>query len=357
MTMNLEKHLMELSEAPGIAGYERPVRELIAQTWEPLADALRVDAMGSLIATLHGSGSEPRPRILITAHMDEIGLMVTQIEDGFIRVTNVGGIDQRVLLAQPVIVHGAEPLPGLIAARPPHVLPESQRKKYPGYDDLAVDVGLPSSKVAKLVRVGDPVTFDQQAVKLGDGWISGKAMDNRASVACMTRLLELLGERRPAWDVLVAATVQEEVGLKGGATVGYGSEADLAIVVDTTWGIGVGVGDDKGFKLGDGPTLGLSAEAHPKLFEWIQDAGKEHEIKLQTEVLPGASGTEAQELRLSREGIPTAILSIPIRNMHTPVEVVSLRDIQRAARLIAAFVTTLDGETLSKLTWDDDPEG
>ncbi len=355
--MNLEEHLIALSETPGLAGYERPVRELIQRTWEPLADGLHSDAMGSLIATVRGTGdAEPRPRILVTAHMDEIGLMVTAVEEGFIRVTNVGGIDVRTLLAQPVIVHGREPLPALIAARPPHVLTGSDRRKYPHLEDLAVDTGLPAKQVEKLVRVGDPVTFDQKAVALGEGWVSGKAMDNRASVACMTRLLELLRERRPAWDVSVAATVQEEVGLKGGLTTAWASEADLAIVVDTTWALGVGVGEDKGFKLGDGPTLGISVEAHPKLFEWLQEQAKDLEIKLHPEVLPGSSGTEASVVRMAREGIPTAILSIPIRNMHTPVEIVALRDITRTARLIAAFIETLDGDTLGKLSFNEDED-
>jgi endoglucanase len=269
-------------------------------------------------------------------------------------VTGVGGIDRRVLLAQPVIVHGQELLPGLIGSRPPHVLPAAERKSYPSFDDLVVDTGLSARQVEKLVRVGDPVTFDQRAVKLNDGWISGKAMDNRASVACMTRLLELLRERRPAWDVLVAATVQEEVGLKGGLTVGYHTEADLAVVVDTTWGIGVGVTDEKGFKLGDGPTLGINAEVHPALFEMIQNVAKELELKLAPEVIPGASGTEAQYLRIARSGIPTAIVSIPIRNMHTPVEVVATKDIERAARIIAGFVATLDDETLDRLALEED---
>src|SRR5574341_807579 len=164
--INLEEHLTELSETPGLAGYEHPVRELIERTWEPLADGLRTDAMGNLIATVHGTGAEPRPRILVTAHMDEIGLMVTKIEDGFIRFTNVGGIDVRVLLSQPVIVHGQEPLPGLVGSRPPHVTAQADRKKYPEMADLVIDTGLPARQVEKTVRVGDPVTFDQKAVAL-----------------------------------------------------------------------------------------------------------------------------------------------------------------------------------------------
>src|SRR5689334_22829350 len=140
--MDLQQHLIELSQTAGVSGYEAPVRELIAQTWQPLVDDLRVDAMGSLIATITGTDPEPRPRILITAHMDEIGLMVTRIEDGFIRFTSVGGIDKRVLPGQPVLVHGEKALPGLIGTRAPHVISQSQRKNYPNLEQLVIDVGL-----------------------------------------------------------------------------------------------------------------------------------------------------------------------------------------------------------------------
>jgi tetrahedral aminopeptidase len=352
--VDLQQHLIELSQAAGVSGYEAPVRELIEQTWQPLADDLRIDAMGSLIATIAGTDPEPRPRVLITAHMDEIGLMVTRIEDGFIRFTSVGGIDKRVLPGQPVMVHGEKSLPGLIGTRAPHVIPQSQRKNYPDLEQLVIDVGLPAKQVEKLVRVGDVVTFDIEPVELGDGWISGKAMDNRASVACMTRLLRHFGDRRPRWDVIIAATVQEETGLKGSEPLAWHIEPDLAIVVDTTWGIGAGVGDDKGFKLGDGPTLIIGPDANPKLFSMIRDVAKEIEAKITPEVAPGASGTEAHAVHMSRSGVPTAVISIPIRNMHTPVETVAVKDIERAARLIAAFVWTLDGETMDHVWLDED---
>jgi endoglucanase len=151
------------------------VRELIERTWQPLVDETRTDPMGNLMTTVHGTGKEPRPRILVTAHMDEIGLMVTAIQDGFIRFTNVGGIDVRVLLSQPVLVHGQELLTGLVGSRPPHVTAQADRKKYPALSDLVIDTGLPPRQVEKLVRVGDPVTFDQKAVVLGEGWVSGKS--------------------------------------------------------------------------------------------------------------------------------------------------------------------------------------
>ncbi len=351
--MDLQEHLIALCNAPGVSGYEHPVREQIAAAWEPLADSLSVDALGNLIAAVEGRGPAPRPRILITAHMDEIGLMVTGFQDGFVRFTEVGGIDVRVLPGQPVIIHGTEPTPGIVASRPPHVLSAADRKRHLPLTRLLIDTGLPPREVARRVQVGDVITFDQPAIALNNGLVTGKALDNRASVACLTRLLELLRHRTQAWDVRVAATVQEEVGLKGGATAAWGLAPDLAIVVDTTWGLGVGVAEDKGFKLGDGPTLMIGPDAHPGLFHAIRQTAGDLDIRITPEVAPGASGTEAHAVHLSRDGIPTAILSIPIRNMHTPVEIAAVKDIERTARLIAGYIATLDDGTLDALSADE----
>jgi len=347
--MDLEQHLIELSEAGGISGYEAPVRALIRDAWDGLATDFSVDGLGTLLATCPGSGPEPRHRILVTAHMDEIGLMVTRVEDEFLRVTPVGGIDRRVLPGQPVIVHGDKDLPGLIGSRPPHVLSSAERKKYPGYDDLVIDTGLSARQLKRTVKVGSPVTFAQSGVKLGSGIISGKAMDNRASIACMTQLLHELQITAHQWDVLVAATVQEEVTLGGGRTIAWRTQPDIAIVVDTAWAIGNGVTEDDGFKLGEGPTIIIGPNAHPKLFNLLTDKAKSLEVPLHPEAWPRGSGTEAWSVQVSRDGVPTAILSIPIRNMHTPVEVVSLKDIRRVARLIAGLISDLDEGSLEKL--------
>ncbi|MCC6905378.1 MAG: M20/M25/M40 family metallo-hydrolase [Anaerolineae bacterium] len=354
MSFDLEKHLIDLSNAPGISGYEGPVRALIRECWEGLADEFRVDDLGTLVATVHGSGPEPRPRVLITAHMDEIGLLVSGIEDGFLRVSAVGGIDTRVLLSQPVTVHGERSLPGLIGSRPPHVIPQSERNKYPALEDLVVDLGLPARQVAKLVTIGTPVTFDQQAVALNGGLVTGKALDNRVSVAAMTQLLRNLRARRHEWDVLVAATVQEEVGLKGGRTIAFRLQPDIALVVDATFGTGPSVSEEAGgFKLDGGPVVAIGPNIHQRLFDRVIEAGKDLDMGLPLEPLPGNTGTEAWAIQISQEGIPTALVSIPVRNMHTPVEVVSVADIRRTARLLAELITRLDGETLRRLSLDE----
>ncbi len=350
--MDLTQHLIDLSEAPGISGYEGPVRAILESAWDGLADEMSVDRLGTLVATKVGSGPEPRPRILITAHMDEIGLMVKAIEDGFLHITGVGGVDPRVLPNQPVIVHGERPLPALIATRPPHVLPKDERDKHQYISQLRIDTGLPANQVEKLVRIGDPVSFDQKAVELGEGILSGKSFDNRVSCAALTLILDALRTRSHRWDVLIAATVMEEIELQGGETIGWHTRPDIALVLDTTFATGNGVGEDEGFKLGDGPAIIVGPNTHPRLLDMIRCETDAIECTLHMEPAAGTSGTEGWAIQVSRDGIPTAVLDIPIRNMHSPVEVVALKDIERTARLVVEFIAGLDGETRDRLSLD-----
>ncbi len=354
--MELDNLLIELSATPGVSGYEAPVREIIRTYWEPLADAVEVDALGNLLATRYGSGPEPRPRILIAAHMDQIGMMVTRIEGQFLRITSVGGIDQRVLLSQPVTVHATaerpRDLPGLIGSRPPHVLPADARKAYPDLDDLVVDTGIPAKQLAKQVQVGDIVTFAAGAAKLGENLVSGPAMDNRVSVVAATQVLRSLAGRDHACDVIVAATVQEEVGLRGAQVAAWHTLPDIAIAIDTTWGIGTGVSEDKGFKLGGGPSLVIGPNAHPKLFDHLREVAATLEISITPEPMERSSGTDGYAIQISREGVPTAILGIPIRNMHMPVEIVHIKDIERTARLVTETVCGFAEATLDALALD-----
>jgi endoglucanase len=351
--MDYQKHLIDFSTVPGVSGYEEPVRSAVRKAWQGLADEFTVDALGSLIATRKGSGKQPRKRLLVTGHMDEIGLMVTRVDGDFLRVARVGGTDRRILLSQPVIVHAQKPIRGLIGSRPPHVLGEAERKKFPDFEDVVIDTGLTGSELKRRVPVGTVVSFDIQAVSLNSDLVTGKAMDNRAATTALTGLLHELQGRTCQWDVLVASTVQEEVTLGGGETVAWRTMPDLCIVIDTGWALGVGVSDEHGFPLGEGPTLTMGPNAHPKLFDMLMDKANELEIPLATEPFPGSPGAESWVTQVSRDGIPSVLLSIPIRNMHSPVEIVSAKDVERAARLIAGFAVSLDDETLDKLALDE----
>lgn len=345
----LDDFLIELSNTPGVSGYEAPVRRVLEGHWASLVDSLAVDPLGSLTATRQGNGPAPRKRLLIAAHMDQIGMMVTQIEGAFLRFAAVGGIDTRILLSQPVIVHGRSPLPGVIGARPPHVLSPAERNSYPPIEEMLIDCGLSVKDLEKQVRVGDVVSFASGAFKMGEEYIAGPAMDNRASVACVTRMLELLQGRQHEWDILISATVQEELGLRGAQVIAWSQAPDLAIAVDTTWGIGPGVSEEKGFKLGGGPSLVIGPNAHPGLFERVQTTARALDISITPEPMERSSGTDGWAIQVAREGVPTAILGLPIRNMHMPVEMVHLKDIERTARLLAEFACGLDDETLGTL--------
>jgi len=345
--------LKQLSEADGIAGYEGPVRERVRQVWQPFVDETREGKLGSLIALKRGTAPEPRPKLMLAAHMDEIGLMVTGVEKGFLRIARVGGTDSRVLLGLEVIVHGQRDLPGVVATRPPHVLPEEERKKAVPWDKLFVDVGLPAEEVQQLVTVGDLISIRREMAELKNRRVAGKAMDDRACVAAVTLALEQLAGVRHAWDVFAVATVQEETGLKGALTTAYGVAPDAAIALDVTFGKHPGVSEWSAVPLGEGPTIGIGPNCHPGLVARLKEVAEAHEVPYHVEPIPGRSGTDAWAIQVTREGVPTALVGIPLRYMHQPVETLAVQDVERAGRLLAAFIAGLEVDFLERLAWKD----
>lgn len=344
--------LKRLSEASGVSGYEHRVRDIVQEELAHHADEVRTDTLGSVIALKRGSAPEPRPAILLATHMDEIGLVVSELEEGFIHFQQVGGYDDRVLLGQEVVVHGRQDLPGMIGGRPPHVLPKEERGKAISYDKLLVDVGLPAEELAEKVRVGDLITMNRHLVELQGDLLSGKAFDNRVSVVAATICLAELSRMHHQWDVYVVATAQEEVGLKGAITSTFHLQPDLGIAIDVTWAKQPGTQEEYTYELGKGPTIGCGPNFHPQLQEALVRAAKALEMSHHLEPATRPVGTDAAAIQVTREGIPTGLISIPLRNMHTPVEIVSVKDIERAGRLLAHFVADLDQDFLDKLIWD-----
>lgn len=344
--------LKRLSEIPGLSGHEEPVRALVHDLWSPLVDELRIDGLGNLIALQRGSIPEPRPKLMFAAHMDEIGLRVTGIEKGFLRITRVGGADRRVLPGTEVIVHGRQDLPGVIGMRPPHVIPPEQRDKVPSWEDLFVDVGLTEEEVQKLVRVGDPISFRREVVELKNGLLAGKALDNRVSVAVVTLAIEHLARTSHAWDVITVATVQEEVGLYGATTAAYGVAPEMGVAVDVTFGRQTGVSNQETFPMGEGVTIGVGPNFHPAVVEKLKAVAEANEIPYHIDPIPSRSGTDAWAIQVSREGVPTGLVSIPLRYMHQPVETVSVKDVERAGRLLAALAASLEPDFRPR--WGDE---
>jgi len=355
--LDLKSHLKTLVEAHAPSGHEGPIRQIIRDAWTPLTDRMEADKLGSLIGIKRATQPvEPPRKIMLAAHMDEIGMMVREIVDGFIYVHDISGVDNRVMLAQPVVVHGRRPLPGVVASVPPHLLSNSARKKYPSFDELVVDVGLPADEVADLVRLGDLITPDAPLIEMQGKQVAAKALDDRACVAVLTVCLDVLKGMQHRWDVYATATVQEETGLYGARTAAYQIAPDIAIALDVTFAPQPGVDNDDTSEVGGGPGIGIGPNFHPLLAEKIKERARFHEIKLQDDIIRAASGTDAWAIQVAREGIPTALVEIPVRNMHSPVETADLRDIERAGRLLAHFIAGLDADFLAAIDWSKEAE-
>jgi len=349
--IDLIAHLKRLCSAHGPSGYEDPLAALLRTEWVDLVDSFEAGALGSLVGIKNGTGAEPRRRLMLCAHIDEIGLIVHDVTDGFLHVSRLGGIDPPTLAGQPVLVHTDPPLKGVIGVAPLHTLTEKQLHEYPPLADLWVDIGLPAGDVARLVPVGTPITLDCTPIDLQGGRLTGKALDDRACVAIVTACLEALKGRAHSWDVLAVASTQEEVGGYGAMTEAYRLAPDLAIALDVTFAIQPGMREGA-FAFGAGVPIALGANVHPALYRALLDAAKRLEITVLPDPLPMSSGTDGMPIQVSRDGIPTALVEVAIRNMHSTVEVVEVADIARAGRLLAEFIVGLTPDFLATITWE-----
>lgn len=339
---------------PGLSGYEAPAAHLIKEEWQAYVDELSLSRLGSVHGLKQGTGPDPRPSIMLAAHMDAIGLMVTHIQDGFLRITSIGSVDVRILPGQAVVVHtSTDDLPGVIVMPPAKLLPPGKGNGVVDISHLFVDVGLLPSKVTSLVHVGDLVSFGTEAVEMDGEIVSGHSIDNRASVAAITLCLQELKSRSHEWDVWAAATAQEEINYGGAATSAFQLRPELAIAVDVTFAKGPGANNWQTVEFGNGPAFGRGPNIHPYLFKQFKELAEQLEIPYSIEIMPISSGTDGMSTQITTEGIPTFVLSIPIRYMHTPVEMVPLKDIQRAGRLLAEFIAKLEPDFMSTITWDD----
>lgn len=335
--------LKRLSETAGVSGHEGAVRTIVREQMEPVVDSIDSDAMGNLTGIRKGSGKKA-PRVMLSAHMDEIGFLVKYVDDkGFLRLQPVGGIDPRQLFAQRVHVTTREGsvLPGVLsyATKPTHLLSEEERKQPPKVENFFVDLGMDAEEVHRQVAVGDMVTMDRTAQECGRRMV-GKALDNRVSVFLMIEAMKRL--QKCEASILAVASVQEEVGLRGATTAAYRQEPDLAVALDTTLANDhPGPGEaDAVTRLGDGPALKIMdgvVLSHPQLVEHFREVAERLQIPVQSEILP-RGGTDAGAIQRSREGVPTMTLSIPTRYIHTVNEMLDLQDLNYAIDLLAAFL-------------------
>jgi putative aminopeptidase FrvX len=340
--MKLVEVLEKLSNASGVTGREGEVRELMKQYLKPYVDEIREDKLGNLIA--FKKGNKDAPTVMLAAHMDEVGLMIKNIKKkGFLQFAKVGGIDDRVLLAQKVIVHTDKgPLTGVVGSKPPHIQTEEERKKVVDADRLFIDVGAKDKNEAEKmgVQVGDVVSFDTKFARLGTDVVLGKALDDRVGCAMMVETLKRL--QKVDCNVYAVGTIQEEVGLRGATIAAFQVAPDVCIVLETTVaGDMPGVEEGKApAKMGEGPVVTVADAgliAHPKVLRLLIDSAKENKISYQLET--GISGsTDAARISLSREGVPSGVISLATRYIHSPAAILNLDDVEKTVKLAVAAI-------------------
>ncbi len=342
------KALLErLSNVHGVSGYEGNVRQIIEDEVRAYVDEIKTDKMGNLIATKPGG----KPAVMLAAHMDEIGLMVKYVDDkGFARFAKTGGWFDQTLLNQRMILHTTKgTLYGVIGSKPPHAMKEEDKKKVVKAEDMFIDFGATSKEDAEKLGVmaGTPVTSDMVFGSLGNDRATGKAFDNRAGCAVLIEALRQMKDVRAA--VHAVFTVQEEVGLKGAKTSAFGLYPDVALATDVTiTGDHPGVEKkDSSIEMGKGPSITVSdADGRgiivpETVLKWLKEAAESNNIPYQLEVGTGGT-TDASAIHLTREGIPTGVISVPSRYIHTPVSVLSMSDLEKSAELIARAVEIVD---------------
>lgn len=345
--------LKDLSSAAGVSGAETEAVEVASRHLFQYATSLKKDRFGNLLALIPGQASpeEKKVTIAVVAHIDEIGALVTNIETGgFLRFSPLGGFDARVLYGQAVEIHANKRLKGVVGAVPPHFLNDDELKKTIPVEKLFIDLGLEEETVKKEVKVGDFISLDQNPRIMENGKkITGKSFDNRAGVAVLIACAAELAVLRHRADVCFIASLQEEVGLRGAVTSAYNLNPDLAVIVDVTHGDAPGLNDKNVYKIGGGPALGIGPNFHPVFSRRLRETAEKHFLPYQTEPLPGSSGTDAWAFQVAREGIPTALLSIPLRYMHTAVELISLNDLIISGKLLSYFISSIDASFMEDL--------
>jgi len=330
--------LKKLGSLSAVTGRENRASEKIAELFRPYCDEVKIDHFFNVIGIKKGQSENPGS-VLVTAHYDEIGLIVTEIEDsGFLRFSAAGGVDPKAIGAMEVIVHGKKDLFGVIGTKPPHLIPPEDVGKAVKMDDMRIDIGYDGKKAKELVSIGDMVSFVSPPQELLNNRIAGKSMDNRSGVAALVEILKELNKLRHDDDVYVVATVQEELGLIGAFSVTYNIKADLGIVIDVCHGDMPDAPSDETFPLGKGVAVAVGPVLDRRHTKAIIKLAKEEKIPYQIDPETGDTGTEAAVHEVAREGIPVILLSIPSKYMHTAVEMVCVDDVIATGRLAARYI-------------------
>ena len=360
-----ERFLKQLLETPSPTGYEVPVADVVRERLSGTADEIRTDVMGSVHALLKGNADGPS--LMLAAHMDEIGLMVTYIsDDGYLSVAAIGGVDAAILPGLRVDVHtDGGTLRGVVGRKPIHLIKADERKNVTPIDQLVIDLGMPGKKVKELVRIGDAITFGVGYERFGKHMAVSRAFDDKVGVWVAVRVLEKLAKAGlAAVDFIATATVQEEIGTRGATTSAYGVNPDVAIAFDVTHATdypGIDKTKHGDFVCGGGPVIARGPNINPLVYERLVAAAEKEGIPYQIEAEPSVTGTDARAIQVARGGIPCGLVSVPLRYMHTPTEVVCLKDLQATVDLLVRFALDLEEDacfvpgigTVSRAAQDD----
>ena len=358
--MDIFNYLEGMAAQHGPSGHEREVSEWLKARFEPLCDSVTVDALYNVIAvkkaTRGTADGSPAPRVMLSAHQDEIALMVADIlPDGTLRMGQVGGVDPRILPASTVTVHarpenGApEKLLGVVGATPPHLLGAAARERNYKREDLFVDLGLPAQRVRALVRIGDLITLNGPATKLLNDRTASKTMDDRACVGCLLEAAERLKTMSHLCDIYFVCSSQEEVGSKGAAVAAHAVNPDMGVVLDVSHATIPQSRPDTTVPL-DAPAATYGPFIQHKLLARLKETAKNHGLKLNTELAERATYTDADDIQIARAGVPCVLIDLPLKYMHTTVELLDMNVIRECGRLLAHFLSDLD-EGWDKELW------
>lgn len=340
--------LEEMLKAPSPSGYEKPMQDVVRKFAGSFADDVRTDWHGNVMACVNPGGT---PRIFLDGHSDQIGLLVKHIDDkGFVRVAPIGGWDPQMLIGQRLKIWTANgPITGVIARKPIHLLSDDERKKVPEIKDLWIDIGAADGEeVRSLVRIGDPVTLELGLTHLRNGLACAAAMDDKVGVWVVFSALEEIAKQNPEASVFAVAAVQEEIGLRGTKTSAFAIDPHLGIAVDVTHATDCPTIDENQYgrvKVGQGPVLFRGPNVNPVMFEQMYDVARDREIPVQINGIGVPASNDGNALQINRSGVATGIVGIPNRYMHSPVEVISLKDLENASRLISEFCLTVTRES------------
>ena len=349
MTLNIEL-LSKICEVPGAPGYEKRIRDVIIKEVTPLVDEVQIDNLGNVFAIKRAKNNPDEKKVMVAAHMDEIGFMVTHIDDnGFLRFTTLGGFDPKTLTAQRVIVHGKEDIIGVMGSKPIHVMTPEERNKVAKTTDYFIDLGMPKEEVEKIVSVGDTVTRERGLIEMGD-CVNCKSIDNRVSVFILIEALKTMGD--VPYDVYGVFTVQEEVGLRGANVASHKINPDFGIALDTTIAFDLpgAQAHEKVTSLGKGTAikvLDAMTICDYRMVNFMRETADKNNIPWQSEILT-AGGTDTAGLqRMGKNGAIAGAISIPTRHLHQVIEMAHKQDIQNSVDLLNKCLENLD-----KYNWD-----